>query len=459
MTTTHTVPVKPHDVDAESLGYFRFGPLADGFIVTTETGKWHHLDADAFSAFLKGEIAEDDELFSELSGKGFLRDTQDLDAMAGGLRARKRFVGLGPSLHVIHLVDEHGTLSVDTAKHIVDHAMLSTASAMEFRFLAGDRIELDTLKFIHQYATEKNRYEGKTLTYRVVSSLAELDEEATTWLIDKRFGVHTTFDGPAGLHDAQRDATGAAPHATLVGSIGALHEYAGKKRREGWMVEADVHVGAANASDPAAVLAALDAHGVRRIRLRPLLTGPQAISAEAFSTFYEGFLAGLIEAAAGDGERIVEGTTGTLLHNILQSEANDDVEIRSPSGLGLGQLVYDTQGHMFPSETARTLSAEDGMFLLGEAGVLSYQDCVTHPTLRTLALASLLETLPGFADDWATPFVGVDPVEAYAAHGDLFPRFPTSEQVGIQRAQVEILFSTLLGDDEDAAASLRTLAG
>ncbi|MCB9665236.1 MAG: hypothetical protein H6732_14085 [Alphaproteobacteria bacterium] len=432
MSTTRTVSVPRTEVDADKLGFFRFGAVAGGVLVTNEYGEWHHFDDAAFRDFLGGKVAPDVEGYDALAAKGFLRDALDLDHVAASVRRRKRFVGLGPALHVLPLSDASGPLTVEVAKDVIDFAMLSTSTTLELRLVCTGALDLDVLGFVVQYSTEKNRYEGKAITYRLVAPLAALDEAACAWLIDKRFKVRTPLSGAL-------DAAG-----TKV--VAALQEAAVAKKRDGWTVEVDLSVGAALAPTAGEVVTGLAGHGIKRLRLRPVLEGDDAVSPDAWASAYR---AGLAAALAADG--VVEETAAGICTAATRTDGVSDPELRSPAS---GVVAYDTRGGIFPGTAA--LEVDDpSMFQLGTAGQTSYRDATTHPTLRALALASLLECLPGFAQHWAAPYLGVDPLASFLGTGDLFAKAPTSAAVAAQVACVEAVFEILLGDDTATAEALR----
>jgi hypothetical protein len=447
---SHTLSLPRRKVEADKLSFFRFGALADGVIVTTDHGRWHHLPAPVFSSLLAGEIEPGHDAYDALAAKGFLRDQTALDDVAAAVRARKRFVGAGPQLHVLHLGAEGGKLGVETAKAILDHVMLSTSSQLELRLIAGPAgHDADLLAFLLQYTTEKNRYEGKSLTWRYLVDVGALPEKADAWLVDKKFVVQARFDGPG--HDAQRSASGASDLATVKAAIERLHAAGASRSRTEWRVAADVTIGTGNVGDPAGVAAALAEAGIRSVRLCPVGSGEHAITAEAFKAFYRGFLDAALALQAA-GTPLVDVRTATLATRALQTDAGVDVEMRSPTA-ALNTLVFDHEGNIFPSESGAALFAQgDEMFLLGKAGVISYKDCAAHPTLRTLAVASMLESLPGFADHWSTPWSGVDPTEAYATTGDLFARPNGSAAIAFQAAHVEAFFERLVLADEATLA-------
>jgi hypothetical protein len=447
--TSHTVQVPRRPVAPDHLSPFRFGTLGDRVILTTDHGQWHTLDQGAFRALLAGPLESGHPEREALAAKGFLRDQTSLDDVAALVRARKRFVGAGPTHHRILLTSADGSrhLSVETAKDILDLVMLSSSAALDLELIApAGAWSQDLVAFIVQYTTEKNRYEGKALTWRLRADLRTLPDGAGVWLVDKRFQVRTDLHGAAAHHDP----AGGADHATVTAHIAALHAAAAAKGKADWRVLADVAVTTHNVHDPAAVVAALQAAGVRSFRARPRLTGEGAITAADFACFY----AGLTDALLTTSD-LVEEAGAFVLARALRTDAAPDVENRSPGGFGTGQLVYDADGRVFPSLLAASLHDEgDDLFLVGKAGETSYKECLGHPTLRTLAVASLLECLPGFADHWATPFCGADPVADYAATGDLFPKLPTSASAAASRAIAEALIGRLATADAATTASL-----
>lgn len=448
MSTHHTVRVKTRDLQADKLGFFRFGELGDGIIVTNELGQWHHLAADEFESFLTGGIAPGHDAYDDLAAKGFLRDELDLDQIADQLRRRKKFVGMGPHLHLLQLAGADTRLSVEVAKEIIDHVMLSTSPRLDLELVQGSQsLSVDLLQFIAEYATEKNRYEGKQLSLRVVSDFDALSDELVTWAAGRKVRFRTTLAGPAAIHDALC----AVPHATVTERMGAIHTAYQAKRLdpETWAVEATVPVGAPSLADPAAIAQALADAGVRRARLSPITSGAHAITTEQYVAFYTAWIKAALALAEDDDIDLREAAGETFVARALGTDDPDDSAVRSPSGYGMAQFAYDTAGNMFPSDVARSLfEAGNDMFHVGKAGVDSYKDTVCHPTVRAVALASLLECLPGFQDRWSTPYCGVDPISSFALSGDLFPKQASAADARRQHAVVTALFELLVSDED-----------
>ncbi|MFM2162045.1 MAG: His-Xaa-Ser system radical maturase HxsB [Pseudomonadota bacterium] len=442
--TQHTLSIPRANVDAERLGYLRFGAIADGVLLTNDLGRWHHLSATDFHALVGGSLGPEHAAWTTLCTKGFVRADLSLEDAAQTLRARKRFVGVGPQRHTVFLDGPSGRLDVAVGRDLLDHIMLSTSHAVEIRLVAGAHHDADLLSFLHQYGTEKNRYEGKQITWTYVHGLQALPPEADVWLIDKRVNVQTTFLGPSDLHDALAGDFGGANFETLTATVSRLRTAATAKRRGEWAVTAEVPVTASHAGRAPAVVDALRAAGITTFTLRPQLSGAHAIGVQGWTEFYADFLSAYL-ADVESGGTLLETRTHTWLTRALRAEPGADVDGRAPTSAGAGHLVYDSNGDIYPSLAARRTGLEgDEMFLLGRAGVLSYKDCTAHPTLKALTVASIAEALPGFQHHWATPFLGLDPTEAYGTTGDLFPRAAETAPVLADIAALTAIFTALI---------------
>ena len=101
MSTQHTIQVPRVDVAAEKLGFFRYGRIGERVLLTNDAGEWHALSDEDFRAFLAGTVDADHPQYAGLQEKGFLRSDLDVEHLAEKVRTKKKFLGLGPHLHVM----------------------------------------------------------------------------------------------------------------------------------------------------------------------------------------------------------------------------------------------------------------------------------------------------------------------------------------------------------------------
>ena len=161
-------------------------------MLTTDHGKWQWMSATDFKLFLTGKIDESAPLYEELSSKGLLRANTDVELIAQAVRKRKNHLGIGPVLHQIQLNDQHGWLTIETAKAIIDHAMQSTAAGLHFELIhQGGKIDEGVIEFIINYCIE-NKYEHKDLQWVLSSPLDQLSSASAKVLAQYHCALHTT---------------------------------------------------------------------------------------------------------------------------------------------------------------------------------------------------------------------------------------------------------------------------
>ncbi|VVO15081.1 hypothetical protein PS914_04598 [Pseudomonas fluorescens] len=136
-----------------------------------------------------------------------------------------------------------------------------------------------------------------------------------------------------------------------------------------------------------------------------------------FIGFYMKALSYLMKLNA-QGTYISESYASLLLTNILTPFASGYVDLRSPLGAGLGTLVYNYDGDVYPSDEARMLleMGEDGLMLGSVSQPL--KELLQSPVIDMLLSAGVAEALPGCSDCALVPFCGADPIEHFARQGD-----------------------------------------
>ena len=455
-----SIPSRP--VESEGLAWFRFGSLGEKVVLTTDAGEWHAMNPGDFTSLLAGTLSRDGNDYLALLAKGFIRDGYDVEYHASRFRRTKRFIGLGPMRHDIHLSTAAGVLEIDQAKAILDHALSSSADELTIAMHAGPSpLNSGLVTFIQEFAEEKNQYEKKALSHVLHAPMGAMDERVMEALVARRIIVRTSFDGAAEVHDAQRGSTGAEGHSAVFENIVTLHDVArdaGLENHE-YSVVADVHVGAPARGQAQAIVNGLAEAGVRDFRVTPILEGDAAITPEDFGAFYGELLDVLIHRAAGEA-RLRELNARALMTRIHSGGDPEDIELSSPSGWGLNTRSYAPDGGIYPSCSALQLGASgDPIFQLGNVADATQEGMANHATVRTFVVASIADCLPGYQHLWSSPYIGVDPVAAYCKTGDLFTRLPTSVEHRATQSMIEALFLRLMAAGDDVEGMSVQLAG
>lgn len=466
------------DVKAETLGYFRYGQFGDDYLLTNDVGEWAFLDKAEFESFLAGNITEDHERFEELTSKAFLRQDLDLEELAIKVRNKRHFLGQGPHLHGVittlrcnqsckycHAsrtsMDRVDTdMSIETAKGVVDLAMQSTSPYICFEYTGGEPvINMDVIKFIVEYVREKNRYEKKIVEHSVVTNMTYMTDEVAEYLIDNDFWICTSLDGTEEVHNWNRTwkkGSSAYEHVLMwIKKINQMYIDRGmdpelhhvdalmtttKKNLPLWKELIDLYVGL----------------GIRNIHIRPL--NPFGFASKTarmigysmteYMEFYKNAFDYIIELNQ-QGVQIMEGTASTFLKKMLTPRDPNFVDIRSPIGSGTGQISYNYDGRVYPSDEGRMVAAMgNDYFLLGKVGEMSYEEMVNHPTVKTMAVASYLDSLPGCHSCWNAPYCGVRPMHNYMQSKDLFGQRPNTPKCTEMMDISRILFEYLKNDTD-----------
>ena len=135
-----------------------------------------------------------------------------------------------------------------------------------------------------------------------------------------------------------------------------------------------------------------------------------------------------------------ERSARIFLTKILSDNDLNYLDLRSPCGAGIGQLVYNYDGNIYVCDEARMI--EDSPFQIGNVKTDKLKDIVSHSSTRTTCLASCLDGL--YCDYCAyKPYCGVCPVCNYSDNGNIFFKALYSQKCKINMAILDYLFMKL----------------
>lgn len=484
MTETHTVHVPRLSIAPEKLGYMRFGNVGGKRVVTNDAGEWLLLAEDDFRALLRGAIGIEHPQHEALRQRGFLRDDLDIEELAAKVRRKKRFLGMGPHLHIVittlrcnqgcvycHAsrtnMDRVDTdMSMETAKAVVDLAFQSPSPYINFEFTGGEpTVNMAAIELIIEYSREKNRYDRRAIDYSIVTNMTNMDEEKAEYLLKNDVWVCTSLDGPAPLHDWNRSwMASQSAHEKVIhwikyfnrryvemGKDPELYHVDAlmtttRKTFEYWRELVDLYVEL----------------GMRNIFIRPLNPFGFATktwkaigyTVEEYLQFYRKVFDYIIELNLR-GVEVMEGTAAIILKKMLTPDDPNFVDLRSPVGSGSGQIAYSYDGRIYPSDEGRMVAAMgDDFFFLGEVGKTTMNELSGHGTVRTLAASSLLDTLPQCHTCWNAPFCGVRPEHNYMGFHDFFAQRPLTPKCHEHLALSTMLLERLDADSDGRIARI-----
>ncbi|MBI5478979.1 MAG: His-Xaa-Ser system radical SAM maturase HxsB [Deltaproteobacteria bacterium] len=458
------------------VGHFRFRRLGSRCLLTTDAGEFGFVTQAELEQLLAGTLPLDAPAREALREMGLLDGGRAAPDTAARIAERKAFLSVGPCLHVLVVTLRcnqrcaycHASrrpmsttgvdMTTDVAERAVRVAFQSPAPSLTFEFQGGEPLaNLPVVRHAVEVALDLNRSARKRLTFSLVTNLSLMDEDMLAWILDRRLQVCTSLDGPADLHDRIRPLSGGSSHAATVQWMERLNR--GYEERgldpELYHVEALATVTRESLGRGRDIVDEYVRRGLRGLFLRPLNPFGFArrparrlgYTTDEFLAFYRETLDHVIDLNLR-GTDLVERLAGIFLAKILSPTDPNFLDIRSPCGAGIGQIAYGHDGQVFSCDEGRMVhQMGDPIFRLGDLERDGYGDLVESGVVRSLAVASCLEALPGCTDCAYLPYCGTCPVFNYTTQGNIFGRMPDNEKCRLHLGLMDHLFGLLASDD------------
>ena len=458
--------------DASFAMPFRLRFIGDSYVITNDQAEYHILEPDELQAFMEGTLKLESETYQQLAAKGFIRSELDQERAVEKYREKNQFLFNGPSLHIVivtlkcnqscsychasrvGLNDNSTDMTPETAEKFVEFIFNSTSPTITIEFQGGEPLaNFDVVKQIVSSANERNSIFGKKLTFSMVSNLSLMDDEKLRYLIENRIQVCTSLDGPEELHNSNRILRGGNAFAESIKWMKKINEAYKDLEFDSqlYSVEA-LHTTTRDALGQwKEIIDTYVENGCSAIFLRPINPFGFAIAArdkiayepEEFLDFYRKSFDYILELNR-QGTQLLERTAAIFLTKILTPGDPNFLDIRSPCGAGIGQIAYNYNGKIFTCDEGRMVATMgDNAFCLGEIDSTSYNETVTHETVRALLIASCLDGQPDCDCCAYKPYCGVCPVYNYTEQGDIFGRMVTNARCKIMMGIQDHLFNTL----------------
>ena len=150
------------------------------------------------------------------------------------------------------------------------------------------------------------------------------------------------------------------------------------------------------------------------------------------------------------GRTFSEAYASMILTKILTPWPIGFVDLQSPSGAGIGVVLYNYDGNVYASDESRMLAeVGDYTFQLGNVLEDSYRDIFFGDTMQRIAAASCNEALAGCSDCAYQTYCGADPVRHYRTQGDIFGNRANSAYCRKNMAIIKHLFDLVIAGDQD----------
>lgn len=443
--------------------------LLDGrALVSNDLGAFAVLDASEQRQLSMGNSFLPTSRRQDLEARGLLVDGAQSRLDQAIYRTRKSFLLDGPALHifVVTLRCDHSChycqvsrasldargfdMSPGDAEAALDRVFESPSPTVTIEFQGGEpALRFDLVRQVVESAVRRNADAGKHLRFSMVSTLHHLDDDALAFCALHGVHLSTSIDGPEARHNAQRPNPTRDAWSRTIEGLGRARAVLGDDG-----VVALPTITRAALDDPVGLIDQYRQLGFRSIFLRPV--SPYGFARKTrrvhgydmvdFVRFYEAALAYILELNAADVE-FTEVYSSVLLRHIFTPFHSGYVDLRSPAGAGLGALVYNYDGKVYPSDEGR-MAAETGDQRFALGSVHDPLDLLmASPAMAWLRTGAVAEELPGCSTCAFVPFCGADPVYHAAVQGDPRGERDTSEFCAKHMGLFRILFRHIADGD------------
>jgi uncharacterized protein len=450
-------------------GFFRFKKMKNTYLITNEVGEYIFLKPSEFDKFLADKISERSALYRELSQKHFIKNDQDLEVYAEKYQKKnKHLCQQGPSLHIIVVTlrcnhnccycqasskranDSSFDMDFETAKSTVDFIFDSPNRDIAIEFQGGEPLmNWPTLKFIVEYAREKNKNGKRSVSLRLVSNYSLMDKEKAEYLLNNKVIFCTSLDGNEKVHNQNRFWAKGNSHKTTI----KWTKYLLKRYKSYYAYKPSALTTITRFSLPLwkEIIDEYISLGFDSISLRALTPlgiakkrwGEIGYSPKEFLDFYKKSLDYIFEINLKKGKLFREGTAALIATKILTESTPNFLDHRSPCGAGIGQLLYNYDGDIFTCDEARMLDQDT--FRLGNVKKISYSKMISGQSIKAMCLSSCLD---GLTCDFCVykPYCGVCPVVNFAETGNIFAQMPNSSRCLLYKGIFDYLFQKIRDD-------------
>ncbi len=479
---TTTLLESPTPKSSGRLVPFRFRYVDGAVLLTSYFGDWVFIRPEELRAMQRGELPVD--LEARLGERGFLKDRVKPSELSDRLREKQRFLGFGPNLHILVVtlrcnetcvychasradMDRVDTdMTPEVAERAVDLALRSTSPRITIEFQGGEPlVAFPIVRHAIEYALERNRAYGKELEFTMVSNLSLLDDEKLDYLVKHKVQLCTSVDGPEKLHNKQRVLVGGNAYQKTAEGIRRVNQRYQDLGLDPvlYHVEALLTITRATLAMPKEIVDTYVALGCRTIFLRPV--DPFGFAERThdkieyerreYLDFYRRAVDYILELNS-QGTQVLERYAAIFLTKILTGQDPNFLDIRNPTGAGIGCLTYNYDGSIYVSDEGRMLrETGDDTFRIGDVRTARYRELVLHDTVRALLVASNLDAQPDCVNCTYNPYCGIKPEHNYRTQGSIHGRTRESDVCAVHKGIQDYLFEKLHRADEPTLEILR----
>lgn len=428
-------------------GMFRFKKLDSHVLLTNDVGDFIELTPNVFRLFREGRLSQRSGQYRILTEKCFVHSQSVQKKLVERFRMRHSYIWQGPTLHIVvvtrrcdhaclycqasavPMATERADMDVRTARAVVDRIMESPSQVLTIEFQGGEPLaNWKCIQFMIAYAEKRAVHLKKHVKFAMTSNFTFMSKRKLDFLVQKNVMVCTSLDGPASIHDAFRIKRGGGSFSTAARWLKRAQVAYTRAGKAHLVPSALATITKRSLGYPEDIIDTYVSLGLHHVFLRPLTPLGRGdkffdtcgFTPEEYVAFYRKAFAYILKLNT-KGFLFYESLARYFLIKMLQCREPNFLDVRSPCGAGIGQLLYHYDGRVFACDEGRMLSEMgDDTFCLGDVFKNSLNDFVNSDVIGALCSASLLDNLPQCADCVYKPYCGVCPICNYALCGNIF---------------------------------------
>lgn len=445
------------------------------FFVNSMFGDRVVLEPEVFDLLISWWVLQND-LQNELYYKSILKKpdaNQDdmIKMMAGKWLSRYSYLIKWPSLHIIVLsqccnhacVYCHASAKVDPknlkkynldkekAKKIVDVIFESSSDLINIEFQGWEPLlNWEIIKYIIQYARDKNKEGEKILKFSLVSNLSLMTDDMLEELIAEDIGISTSLDWDKELHDANRKLVGGSSFEKVSYWVNKINDM----YRAKWFDNKVEWIATVTKKSLSMYKEIVDTYlelGMDKVFVRPLnpygfaekVFDKIGYSMKDFIDFYNKYLDYIYQKREEWCEVYDVYSEGLLWVNLDSDRRLNFMEEMSPCGAVLGQIAYNRNGDIYTCDEWRMIAATwDTSFKLCniydfDSSKEVYENIIFNEVTKVMVYSSIIDYIPGYDTHPMSEYIWVCPIYSYTKHNNPVSKYKKDDRFLLQRSVLE----------------------
>jgi His-Xaa-Ser system radical SAM maturase HxsB len=433
--------------------------IGKDYLVTLDHGSWITMGEQEYKMLNRRKMPESQ--IKKYEEEGLLITKKSVKEIEEKYRRRYHFLGKPPGLHIIIPTlrcnmacdychseakgqDSNGCdMNTETASKVVDFILANENKELYIEFQGGEPLlNFKVIKHIIEDVRSKNK-SNKKINYILVTNLTLLNDEHLAFIQDNKIRLSTSIDGPAKLHDKHRRfLSGNGSHASVISAIDKLKK---NKIPVGMLLTTTKD----SLPHPEEIVDEYVRLGAQIIQLKPINwigrgKESQRYTAEEFIEYWTKSVDYMIRLNK-KGVQISERTATVLLKKILTDYDPNFLDIRSPCGAVIGQLLYDQKGDIYSCDDGKIFE----IFKVGSVEDENYHNLLGKSNARAIIAASINGNYLCYSCAYK-PYCGTCPVANYAEDGTAIPKLYKNFRCKIRKAQFDYLFGKIINSPDES---------